>query len=149
MNRIILLRRPVSQSAMQREIEELFRRQWEYPRPALVRHEEGMWRPQIDVYEVQDEYIVLVELAGMRNSEIEVTLLEGALLLSGRRPELHPEGTQRFHQIAISEGPFQSAVLLPGPVVDEAITAQYDDGLLKITLPKRKPQSLRIPVTNE
>jgi HSP20 family protein len=149
MNRIILLRRPVSQSAMQRELEQLFRQQWDYPRASMVRHEEGMWRPQIDVFEVEDDYVVLVELAGMRNSEIEVTLTEGALMLSGRRPELHPEDTQRFHQLAINEGPFHAAVLLPGPVIDDAIMAQYDDGILKIMLPKRKPQSLRIQVTSE
>jgi HSP20 family protein len=83
----------------------------------------------------------------MRDSQIEVTLSEDALLIGGRRPELHQDGTLRFHQLGINEGPFQAAVLLPGPVADEGITANYDDGLLTITLPKRKIESRRIEVT--
>ncbi len=148
MNRVILLRRPASQHAMQRELEDLFRRQWGRPQPAGVRHEDGLWQPQVDVYEVDDAFLVLVELAGMRDREIEVTLTDDALLISGRRPELHREGTLRFHQLGINEGPFQAAILLPGPVADDGIAAHYDDGLLTVTLPKRRPQPLRIEVTS-
>ena len=146
MNRVILLRRPSRQS-MQRELEDLFRRQWGHPQPAGLRHEDGLWQPQVDVYEVGDAFLVLVELAGMRDSEIEITLMEDALLIAGRRPELHREGTLRFHQLEINEGPFRTAVLLPGPVVDEDVAADYDDGMLTITLPKRRVQSRRIEVT--
>ena len=148
MTRVILLRRPVSQEAMQRELEDLFQRQWGRPQPAAIRHEDGLWQPQVDVYEVQDAWVVLVELAGMRDSQIEVTLTEGGLLVAGRRPELHIDGTLRFHQLGINEGPFQTAVALPGPVVEDGITATYDDGFLTITLPKRRPQVRRIEVTN-
>jgi HSP20 family protein len=148
MNRVILLRRPVSQQVSQRELEDLFRRQWGRPQPA-VRHENALWQPSLDVYEVEDAYIVLVELAGMRDSPIEVTLAENALVLSGRRPELHRDGTVRFHQLGVNEGPFQAAVLLPGPVVEDDVTAAYEDGLLTITLPKKRPQARRVEVTGE
>ena len=147
MNRVILLRRSIGERSMQRELEELFQRQWGRPRPAVVRHADGLWRPQVDVYEVDDAFLVLVELAGMRDSAIEVTLAEDALLIGGRRPELHRQGTLRFHQLGINEGPFQAAILLPGPVADDGIMANYDDGLLTITLPKRKIETRRIEVT--
>jgi HSP20 family protein len=147
MKRIILLRRPATTQSMQRELEELFQRQWGRPQAAVIRHEEGLWQPPVDVYEVDDAFMVLVELAGMRDSEIGVTLTDNALLISGRRAELHQAGTRRFHQLAISEGPFQVAVLLPGPVDDEQIVADYDDGMLTITLPKRRRQLRRIEVT--
>jgi HSP20 family molecular chaperone IbpA len=88
-------------------------------------------------------------LAGLRDSQIEVTLADDALLISGRRPELHQEGTLRFHQLGINEGPFEAVILLPGAVDDEAIDAHYDDGFLTITLPKQKPQVRRIEVTSE
>ena len=148
MSRVIVLRRPLSQQISQRELEDLFRRQWGRPRPA-VRHEGGLWQPPFDVYEVEDAYLVLVELAGMRDSPIEVTLAQDALVLSGRRPELHREGTVRFHQLDINEGPFHAAVLLPGPVLEDQVTATYEDGLLTITLPKRRAQPRRIEVTGE
>jgi HSP20 family protein len=145
---VILLRGPISQQVSQRELEDLFRRQWGRPQPS-VRHENALWQPPLDVYEVEDAYLVLVELAGMRDSPIEVTLAENALVLSGRRPELHRDGTVRFHQLGVNEGPFQAAVLLPGPVVEEDVAANYEDGLLTITLPKRRPAARRIEVTGE
>ncbi len=149
MNRVILLRRPVLHQSMQRELEELFRRQWGRPQPVAVQHEDGLWEPQVDVYEVSDAFVVLVELAGMRDSEIEVTLADDVLLIAGRRPELHRDGTLRFHQLAINEGPFRALLMLPGPVADENVTAVYDDGLLTITLPKRRVHPRRIEVTGE
>ena len=148
MNRVILVRRRAAEQMSQRELEDLFRRQWGRPQ-AAVRHECALWQPPLDVYEVEDAYLVLVELAGMRDSEIEVTLAENALILAGRRPELHREGTVRFHQLGVKEGPFHAAVLLPGPVVEEDVSAAYEDGLLTITLPKRRPQARRIEVASE
>ncbi len=146
MTRIVVLRRPFAHEAMQRELEELFQRQWGRPLPAAVQHDEGMWQPEVDVYEVDEAFVVLVELAGMRDSEIEVTLADDALVIAGRRPELHDSGTLHFHQLEINEGPFRTAVPLPGPVMDEGVTAHYDDGLLTIRLPKHRPQPCRIEI---
>lgn len=149
MNRVIFLRRAASQPGMQRQLEDLFRQQWGRPQTSDARHEQGHWQPQVDVYEMREAYVVLAELAGMRDSEIEVTLTDDALLIAGRRPELHLEGTLRFHQLGINEGPFQAMILLPGQVAEEAITAHYEDGLLTITLPKYRPHTRRIEVTTE
>lgn len=148
MSRIVVLRRPFAHEAMQRELEELFQRQWGRPVPSAVQHDDGMWQPQVDVYEVDEAFVVLVELAGMRDQQFDVTLAEEALLIAGRRPELHREGTRRFHQLAINEGPFHAVVLLPGPVVEDGVSAAYDDGFLTITLPKRRPQTHRIEVAS-
>ena len=151
MSRIIVLRRPVRASALQRELEELVRRQWGRPQPVSLRHRSDVWQPDADVYETDAAYMMLLELAGMRGAEIEVTLTEGALFVSGRRPELHHEGALHFHQLAINEGPFQCAVYIPGPVADDDVTATYEDGLLTITLPKRQPlrRKIEIEATND
>jgi len=146
MSRVILLRRSLGAQAMQRELEELFRRQWSRQQPLSIRHRSDLWQPDADVYETDDAYVVLLELAGMRGAAIEVTLTEGALFVSGRRPELHHEGAVHFHQLSINEGPFQCAVYLPGAIQEDEVDATYDDGLLTITLPKRKPQLKRIDV---
>lgn len=148
MSRVILLRRSMGTGAMQRELEELFRQQWGRPQPMAIRHRRDLWQPAADVYETDDAYVVLLEVAGMRNAEIEVTLTDGALFVSGRRPELHHEGALHFHQLSINEGPFQCAVYLPGPVVESEVEAAYDDGLLTITLPKRRPVTTRIEVSS-
>lgn len=149
MSRVILLRRSLGSEAMQRELEELFRRQWSRQQPLSIRHRSDLWQPDADVYETEDAYMVLLELAGMRGVEIEVTLTDGALFVSGRRPELHHDGAVHFHQLGINEGPFQCAVYIPGPVTENDVEASYDDGLLTITLPKREPQLTRIEVNTE
>jgi HSP20 family protein len=149
MSRIIVLRRSLGTAAMQRELEELFRRQWGRQQPVSIRHRSDLWQPSVDVYETAEAYVVLLELAGMRGAELEITLTEGALFVSGRRPELHREGAVHFHQLGINEGPFQCAVYIPGAVAENDVEAAYDDGLLTITLPKRVPVSRRIPVTGE
>ena len=146
MSRIIVLRRSLGGGALQRELEELVRRQWGRQQPMSIRHRSDLWQPEADVYETEDAYVVLLELAGMRGAEIAVTLAEGALFISGRRPELHHEGAVHFHQLGINEGPFQCAVYLPGPVAENDVEAAYDDGLLTITLPKRQPLNVRIEV---
>lgn len=148
MSRIILLRRSLGGDALQRELEELVRRQWGRQQPMSIRHRSDLWQPAADVYETDEAYVVLLELAGMRGVEIAVTLAEGALFVSGRRPELHHEGAQHFHQLSINEGPFQCAVYLPGPVDESEVEATYDDGLLTITLPKRSPRNVRIEVSS-
>ncbi len=148
MSRVILLRRSMGAGAMQRELEELFRRQWARQQPIAIRHRSDLWQPAADVYETDRAYMVLLELAGMRGVEIEVTLTEGALFVHGQRPELHHEGAVHFHQLSINEGPFQCAVYLPGPVAEQEVEATYDDGLLTIILPKRRPTTVRVEVAN-
>lgn len=149
MDRVIVLRRPSGARNLQRELVDLFRQQLNRPVAVSMHQADGVWTPESDVYELADSYVVLVELAGMRHGTVEVTLAENALIIVGRRPELHRAGTLRFHQLEIQEGPFQLAVLLPGPVDDDQVTAGYDDGLLTITLPKRTPQGRKIAITQE
>ncbi len=149
MSRIIVLRRSVGTAAMQREMEDLFRRQWGRQQPRSIRHRSDLWQPDADVYETEADYVVLLELAGMRGVDLEITLTEGALFVSGQRPELHPPGAVHFHQLGINEGPFQCAVYIPGPVAEADVAATYDDGLLTITLPKRLPLSRRIELSKE
>lgn len=149
MSRIIVLRRSIGTAAMQRELEDLFRRQWGRQQPLSIRHRSDLWQPDADVYETEETYVVLLELAGMRGVELEITLTDGALFVSGRRPELHHPGAVHFHQLGINEGPFQCAVYIPGPIAENDVAATYDDGLLTITLPKRAPVSRRIEVQME
>ncbi len=146
MSQIIILRHGRGMGALQRELEEMFRRQWGHPQPAAIRHRRDLWQPAADMYETQDAYVVLLEIAGMRGAEISVMLADDALFISGQRPELHHAGAIHFHQLGISEGPFQCAVYLPGPVDESAVEATYDDGLVQIVLPKRQPVRTQIEV---
>jgi HSP20 family protein len=100
------------------------------------------WSPPTDVYEADDAYILRVELAGMRESDFEITLEDGYLQISGTRPDI-PE-RRAYQQMEIRFGRFSTAVGLPGPVDMNASRAEYEDGFLTVILPKIKPTFVEV-----
>lgn len=100
------------------------------------------WSPPTDVYEAEEAYIVRVELAGMRESDFEITLEDGFLQVSGTRPDV-PE-RRAYQQMEIRFGRFSTTVGLPGPVDADASRAEYENGFLTVTLPKAKPNFIEV-----
>ena len=94
----------------------------------------NVWSPPTDVYEIEDRYIVKVEIAGMREDNFEVAIEDNILMISGHRPDFAER--RAFHQMEIQFGKFEIALGLPAPVDMENATAQYEDGFLTINLPK-------------
>ncbi len=102
----------------------------------------NIWSPPTDAYETEEAYIVRMEIAGMREENFEVTLENDTLLIAGSRSDL-PE-RRAYHQMEIRFGKFATAVGVPGPAnIDEAL-AEYKDGFLTITLPKAKPNQIKV-----
>jgi len=94
------------------------------------------WSPAIDVCETRDHYEVIVELAGVRRSDVEVYTERGTLTVSGcRRDPTSPEKTE-WHQMEIEEGRFRRRIVLPARVDEAGITARLREGLLRIRIPK-------------
>jgi HSP20 family protein len=102
----------------------------------------GVWSPPTDLFETADEYVVTVEIAGMRESDFEVVLDKGMLVVTGQRPDI----TERraYHQMEIHFGKFSSAVGLPGPVDLDNSQAEYKNGFLVVRLPKAKRVDVKI-----
>jgi len=106
------------------------------------------WRPLADIRESAEMVMVKIELAGMKEEEIDVTLYEDALLVSGERHE-EPEGNENvyYHEAQIRYGPFRIEVLLLLPIDREGVKARYENGFLWVDLPKlpqNKPERVRI-----
>jgi len=106
------------------------------------------WRPLADIRESAEMLMVKIELAGMKEEEIDVTLYEDALLVSGERHE-EPEGNENvyYHEAQIRYGPFRIEVLLLLPIDREGVKARYENGFLWVDLPKlpqNKPERVRI-----
>ena len=105
------------------------------------------WAPPMDLYEDKNHLVVRAELPGMKKEEIDISLHEGSLVISGER-KLESEDTdgdasrsERFF------GRFQRALELPKPVNAEGVTASYQDGILTVTLPKTeesKPKQITV-----
>jgi HSP20 family protein len=133
-----IIRRVVFQDLefVQREMERLFSDMW-------GRHTGGVycpqetWRPPTDVYETQAGLVVKMELAGMREKEIDVILDERTLTVSGFRPDDRPAEQLSYHQMGVNYGPFCVQIFLPWPVQEDAVEATYEDGFLRIHLPRR------------
>jgi HSP20 family protein len=107
------------------------------------------WAPAVDLYEDKDNVIVKAEVPGMKKEDIDVSLHEGTLTISGERKleEEKTEGetyrSERFY------GRFQRSVLLPTAVLADKVNAAYKDGILTITLPKSeeaKPKQIEVSV---
>lgn len=98
----------------------------------------AVWRPPTDVYETQDALIVMVELAGVSEENIEVTLFNDLLVVEGVRPEPpFPEAEMSAcHQLGIKYGPFRSEICISSPVDQDTVQAEYKNGMLRITLKK-------------
>ena len=107
------------------------------------------WAPALDVHEDKDNFVVRTELPGLKRDDIDVSLQDGALIISGeRKAETVQEGVE-VHRRERYYGKFQRALSLPEPVAADKIKAEYQDGVLTVTLPKTeaaKPKKIDVTV---
>lgn len=101
----------------------------------------NIWNPPTDQYEIEDAYVVRMEIAGMREEEFDISLENNFLLISGSRLDL-PE-RRAYQQMEIRFGKFASAISLPGPVNVDHTLAEYKDGFLVIVLPKENQNKVK------
>jgi HSP20 family protein len=104
--------------------------------------------PALDVYEDKENFFVKAELPGMKKEDIEVSLHEGSLSISGERNEEKVENGEVYRSERFF-GRFQRTVALPATVDAGRIKAQYQDGILTVTLPKAeeaKPKQIDVQV---
>ncbi|MBN1119871.1 MAG: Hsp20/alpha crystallin family protein [Anaerolineae bacterium] len=113
----------------------------------VFRHSQS-WSPPTDVMEKDDRLIVLVEIAGMRDAEFQVSISGQRLAITGTRAT-REHHCSAYHQLEVRYGEFLSEVNLPWPVDENGITAQYDDGYLRVELPRAKPEKVHVIAVNK
>lgn len=105
------------------------------------------WAPAMDLYEDKDNLVLRAELPGLKKEDIDVSLHEGTVTVSGERKnekkyeEAETSREERFY------GRFQRTLTLPKPVDAAKVTAAYKDGILTVTLPKTdeaKPRQIAV-----
>jgi HSP20 family protein len=110
-------------------------------------HFSSTWRPMADILESATMLTIKVELAGMKEEEIEVTLYEDALVVSGERHDHHATQENLYHEAQIRYGPFRLEVFISSPIDRDSVTARYENGFLWVDLPKlpeSKPERVYI-----
>jgi HSP20 family protein len=94
------------------------------------------WAPPMDMYETPEEFIILVEMAGLHKEDIRVTVDQGVLRISGRRLNPIQDAQRRVHQMEVDFGPFQRTARMRTPILAEETRAIYREGFLLIRVPK-------------
>src|SRR2546426_8371653 len=105
--------------------------------------------PSVDVYETDNEVVVIVEMPGIAREEVSLEVSGTMLTLKGERRPITGRPRRVYSQMEICDGPFQREVLLPAAVDPEKVYTVYRDGMLEIALPKASPapsQQLKIVV---
>jgi HSP20 family protein len=108
------------------------------------------WTPAFDVYEDKDNIYVRAELPGMKKEDIDLSLHNGSLSISGERKSEEKLKDAEVYRAERFFGRFQRTVTLPTQVASERIKAQYKDGILTVTLPKAeeaKPKHIDVSVS--
>jgi HSP20 family protein len=105
--------------------------------------------PRVDIVETDKEYAIHLAVPGMKKEDFKIEVSEGRLVVSGERKFQKEEGDKKtYHRVETQYGAFLRTFLLPEDVKPEGITAEYVDGILKVSLPKdeKKAQAVRIEV---
>ena len=104
------------------------------------------WAPRVDVFETDEALTVRYELAGFSIDDLEVTLEDGTLTVSGERTVEGPEGA-RYHRKELVRGSFSRSLRVTDAFDQESVKASFSNGLLEINLDKRPevlPRSIEI-----
>jgi len=117
-------------------------------KPPMVKFSPIVWAPAIDLYETDDELVVTAEIAGVRESDLQMTIDRDIFTIRGERQKILPASkTGVYHQMEISSGPFERSIALPEAVDAQNARATYENGLVEVVLPKvKKKQTIRVGV---
>lgn len=103
--------------------------------------------PAVNLYEWPDEYLLVAKVPGTSSDDLDVTISEGVLTIRGSRRTPAEAREDRFRRHERFCGEWQRSISVPGRVQEEELTAEFNNGLLKIRLPKADTlQPRQIPV---
>lgn len=99
--------------------------------------------PAMDIYETEKDVIVETPLAGVKIEDVEVNIEKGILVIQGQNKKEHEIDDKNYYRREIRSGSFFRQILLPTPVIEEKITAEFENGILKITCPKKEKTEVK------
>ena len=110
---------------------------------------EGVWKPQMDIYETHEEIIILAEIAGVNKENLGVEINTRAVKIYGDRAEMPRVKNSTYRLAEIQYGKFERVLFLPAPIDIDKVIATYLNGLLQIRLAKLPPdRTHRIPIAD-
>ena len=105
------------------------------------------WMPAMDLLETGEHFVLRADLPGMTEQDVNIEFEDGTLTISGERKAEHVTREKGWHRIERSFGRFSRALALPDGINPDAVTAEFDRGVLSVRIPKpeeRKPRRITI-----
>jgi HSP20 family protein len=143
-----------------REMEELQRRMtslfdWSpFRRGNLTGEQENIfvaeWAPLVDIAEDDKEYLIKVELPEVQKEDVQVTVENGTLTISGERKAEKEQKGRKFHRVERMYGRFERSFSIPDDVGTGEVKAQFKDGVLRVHLAKSekaRPKQIEVTVS--
>jgi len=107
------------------------------------------WSPAVDIAEDENELTLTADLPGVKMEDLDIKIEDGVLTLTGNRRFENEEKKGGYHRIERAYGTFRRAFSLPDTVDADKVGARFDNGVLKVSLPKKevaKPRSIKVNV---
>jgi HSP20 family protein len=108
------------------------------------------WSPPVDIFETENELLLRADLPGLDIKDVDIQVENGTLALRGERKYQNESKEGGFHRIERSYGSFARYFTLPDTVDTDAVKADYKQGVLTVTLPKKevaKPKQIKVQVS--
>jgi len=109
----------------------------------------SVWTPAVDIAERDDEYVVRMELPGVRKEDVRITIENNMLTIRGEKKQEQTVSDDAFRRVERSYGSFQRSFTLPVAVRADKIDAMAQDGVLTVKLPKAeeaRPKQIEVKV---
>ena len=107
------------------------------------------WTPAVDIYEDDNAFLIKLELPEVSRDDVKVNFHDNTLSITGERRFENEDKRDAYHRVERSYGQFYGSFTLPPNVNTEAINAQFKDGMLRLTLPKKeeaKPKQIEVNI---
>lgn len=110
----------------------------------------GAWMPNVDIYENKEQIVLEAELPGMNREDFDLSIENNIITLRGERRFEKKDDGDNYHRVERAYGTFTRSFTLPQTVSAEGATAEYKNGVLRVTLPKREEvKARRIEIKGE
>jgi HSP20 family protein len=133
--------------SLQNEMNRLFNTVFDAPPPGNGGSTMRRWVPSMDLVETDEHFVLRADLPGMSEDDVKIEFEDGTLTVSGERKAEHEEGKEGYYRVERAFGAFSRSLTLPKGINAEAVTANFDRGVLEVRIPKpeeRKPRRIEI-----
>ena len=136
-------------STLQNEMNRLFNTVFDTPGGPGNGGAGRRWMPPMDLVETDDHFVLRADLPGMSQDDVNIELEDTTLTISGERKAEHEDRQEGYYRVERAFGGFSRSLTLPRGIDASAVTADFNDGVLEVRIPKpeeRKPRKISIGV---